>query len=54
MVNELTPDDKEDGDCVVMVSFILVHVGGYQSGGGQGVSGDRSSGSGDTISIVGG
>ena len=32
MVDELSPDDEENGDCVIVVTFVFVHVDGDHSG----------------------
>ena len=39
MVNKLSPDDKENGDSVVMVALVLVHVDRDVSGGGKRIPG---------------
>ena len=39
MVNKLSPDNEENGDGMVMVAFILVHVDGDVSGGGKRIPG---------------
>ena len=53
MVNKLSPDNQENGDGVVMVALVLVHVDGDVSGGGKRIPGHGGSGGGDTIGVVG-
>ena len=52
MVDKLSPDNKKNGDSVIMVALVFVHVDGYISGGGKRISGDGGPGGGDTISVV--
>ena len=52
MVDKLSPDNEKDGDSVIMVALVFVHVDGHISGGGKGISGDGGPGCGDTVSVV--
>lgn len=52
MVDKLSPDNEKDGDSVIMVALVFVHVDGHISGGGKRISGDGGPGGGDTISVV--
>ena len=52
MVDKLSPDNEKDGDSVIMVALVFVHVDGHISGGGKRISGDGGPWGGDTISVV--
>ena len=40
MINELTPEDEEDGDSMVMESIVSVNSSGNETGGRKGSSSD--------------
>ena len=40
MINELTPEDEEDGDSMVVESIVSVNSSGNETGGRKGSSGD--------------
>ena len=44
MVDKLSPDNEKNGDSVIMVALVFVHVDGHISGGGKRISCDRGSG----------
>ncbi len=54
MVDKLSPDNEKNGDSVIMVALVFVHVDGHISGGGKRISCDGGSGGGDAVSVVGG